>query len=308
MIMTPSDAGLPCGHEGADSECRAFIGDRRVSAVPLDDRMLAYGDGLFETMRGHRGGLPWWDAHWARLERGAARLRLALPDQPRVREEASRLLDGRDGVLKLQLGRGRGGRGYAPPVASAPTWIVSRHPLPPPSPARGLLVRWCETRLAVQPALAGLKHCNRLEQVLARAEWHDLAALDRNADEGLMLSTGGDVVCATTANLFVLSGDRWRTPPVDRCGVAGVCRQWLLDTFDIEQARLSVTDVETADAVVLTNAVRGILPVERLGAHRWSPHPRVHEWQCCLVEACPAFAMPGSATPNADPNHSPEMP
>lgn len=291
-----------------DVEFRLFAGDRQVSAVAADDRALAYGDGLFETMRACRGEVPWWDAHWSRLEHGAARLRLPVPSPARVRDEAGWLLDGRDGVLKLHLGRGRGGRGYAPPAAPGPTWILSRHPLPPPFPTGGVALRWCDTRLALQPALAGIKHCNRLEQVLARAEWQDAGATGVDADEGLMRDTGGDVVCATAANLFVLHGERWRTPPVDRCGVAGVCRQWLLGRFAIEQARLSVADVETADAVVLTSAVRGILPVARLGTRRWPPHhPDVREWQRCLAEAHPAFAKPGVMS-GADPSNPPEMP
>ena len=95
---------------------RVFVGDRRVDAVPADDRGLAYGDGLFETMRVHRGDVPWWDAHWARLARGAARLRIPLPDPAQVRGEARALLAaGGAGVLKLLLTRGSVGRGYAPP-------------------------------------------------------------------------------------------------------------------------------------------------------------------------------------------------
>ncbi|MGH8084178.1 MAG: aminodeoxychorismate lyase [Lysobacter sp.] len=274
-----------------------------MPAIASDDRALAYGDGLFETMRVHQGEVPWWDAHWSRLERGATRLQLPLPRQARVRSEAGQLLDGRDGVLKLQLSRGSGGRGYAPPPMSEPTWILSHHPLPPSPPAVGLVLRWCDTRLALQPALAGIKHCNRLEQVLARAEWQAPGTAANDADEGLMRSTDGDVVSATAANLFVLHGERWRTPPVDRCGVAGVCRQRLLERFAIEQARLSVADVETADAVVLTNAVRGILPVARLGRRYWAAHPRVAEWQRCLAKAHPAFAGLG-----ADPSNPPEMP
>lgn len=284
-----------------EGEFRAFAGDRPLAAIPVDDRALAYGDGLFETMRACRGELPWWDAHWSRLERGAARLQLPLPSPARVRTEARQLLDGRDGVLKLLLSRGSGGRGYAPPPAPEPMWILSRHPLPPAPPTDGLVVRWCDTRLARQPALAGIKHCNRLEQVLARAEWQLPA--DGDADEGLMRSTHGDVVCAIAANLFVLHGQRWRTPSVDRCGVAGVCRQWVLDRFEVEQACLSVADIETADAVVLTNAVRGILPVARLGSRCWAAHPNVGEWQRCLAEAHPAFANPGP-----DPSNPSEMP
>lgn len=260
------------------------MGDRQVAAVAADDRGLAYGDGLFETMRAHRGQVPWWDAHWARLRHGAGRLRLPLPDEARVREAAARLLDSADAVLKLIVTRGAGARGYAPPEAAVPTWILARHPSPP-APGAGLTLHWCETRLALQPALAGLKHCNRLEQVLARAEAGMTAA-----DEGLMRSTAGDVVCATAANLFVLRAGRWRTPPVDHCGVAGVCRAWLLQETDAEQARLTPEEVEAADAVILCNAVRGILPVARLGARAWAPHPAVHALRRRLAAVHPAFA------------------
>ncbi|MCM2338481.1 MAG: aminotransferase class IV [Lysobacter sp.] len=294
---------------------RVFVGTQAVDAVPPDDRGLAYGDGLFETMRAHRGDVPWWPAHWARLAAGAARLRLPLPDETQVRAEAEALLDGGSGVLKLLVTRGSGGRGYAPPPSPVPTWLLSRHPVPA-NPREGLVLRWCDTRLGVQPLLAGLKHCNRLEQVLARAEWlpahggtgapalptlddasqnvHATTAPQRRADEGLMRSTDGDVVCATAANLFVLQGDRWVTPAVDRCGIAGVCRRWVIDATGATEARLDVTDVDAADAVFLCNAVRGILPVARLGERMWAPHPRVVALQQRLAAEHPAFAPESS--------------
>lgn len=271
---------------------RVFVGDRRVDAISADDRGVAYGDGLFETMRVDAGGAPWWDAHWARLQRGAQRLRMPLPDQTQVRSEATALFDDHgDGVLKLMVTRGAGGRGYAPPANGLPTWTVSRHALPGPVCARGLVARWCETRLALQPALAGIKHCNRLEQVLARSEWSDPAAADRDADEGLMRSSDGDVVCATAANLFVLRDDHWWTPPIDRCGVAGVCRAHLLPLLQAREGRLSMAQVETADAVFLCNAVRGILTVARLGARAWPSHPAVAAARRLLARTHPGFAI-----------------
>lgn len=290
---------------------RVFVGTKAVDAVPPDDRGLAYGDGLFETMRAHRGDVPWWPAHWARLVAGAARLRLPLPDESRVRAEAVALLDGTEGVLKLLVTRGSGGRGYAPPTAAVPTWLLSRHP-PPSTPREGLVLRWCDTRLAIQPLLAGLKHCNRLEQVMARAEWlpaqggwatpsrqasdrvappdGPLPAETPVADDGLMRSTEGDVICATSANVFILHRGRWLTPAVDRCGIAGVCRRWVMATIDATEARLEVADVEAADAVFLCNAVRGILPVARLGERTWAPHPMVAALQQRLAAEHPAFA------------------
>jgi 4-amino-4-deoxychorismate lyase len=165
-----------------------------------------------------------------------------------------------------------------------PLWRISRHPLPTQS--AGLVLRWCDTRLALQPALAGLKHCNRLEQVLARSEWDDPAI-----DEGLLRSTDGDLVCATAANVFVLHGERWSTPRIDRCGVAGVCRAWVLAETGATETRIAPDDLQTADAVLLCNAVRGILPVARLEARAWAPHPAVAELRARLARAHPGFAV-----------------
>ncbi len=285
-----------CASAGHGS--RIFRGDQRVESVASDDRGLAYGDGLFETLRGTDGTLPWWPRHWGRLQRGADRLQLTIPPAAIARTEAEALLDGGDGVIKLLLTRGSGGRGYAPPAHSVPTWILSRHPLPPPAHSVPR-VRWCQTRLSVQPALAGIKHCNRLEQVLARAERDtDCPTREGPPSEGLMRSTEGDVVCATAANLFVLNNGRWSTPLIDRCGVEGTMREWVLEQLAVEQVRISMDEVESADAVVLTNAVRGILQVERLGARSWSPHPAVADLQRSLSTVHPAFPLPpGGAAP-----------
>jgi 4-amino-4-deoxychorismate lyase len=268
---------------------RIFVGEARVDAVPADDRGLAYGDGLFETMRAHLATIPWWGRHWTRLGAGAARLHIPLPPESLVCEEIARLRRDApgDAVVRLLVTRGSG-RGYAPPTAASPTWVLSLHS-PPQAPARGLQLRWCETRLALQPALAGLKHCNRLEQVLARSEWN---AVDADSDEGLMRSAEGDVVCATAANLFALDEAGWSTPPVDHCGVAGVCRGWILAETGARERRLTVGDVESAHALVLCNAVRGILPVARLGDRSWPPHPQVAALQRLLASAHPAFAVP----------------
>lgn len=268
-----------------------FVGERRADGVPAGDRGLAYGDGVFETMRARRGGVPWWDAHWARLALGARRLGLPLPREMLVRDEATRLLDGGDAVLKLLLTRGDGARGYAPGRDATPTWVLSAHPLPAPPRTEGLVLRWCAMRLSHQPLLAGIKHCNRLEQVLARGEWPAAGEPGGDAfDEGLLLDVDGDVVGATAANVLVFRDGRWRTPPVDRCGVAGVCRGWLLQEAGAVEQPLVPGDVETADAVVLCNAVRGILPVARLQGRDWPRHPAVATLAQRVAAAHPGLA------------------
>jgi 4-amino-4-deoxychorismate lyase len=265
---------------------RVFVGGTRVDALPPDNRGLSYGDGVFETMRVHRGAVHWRDAHWVRLEEGAKRLQLRLPGRACVDAHIDELLQAHpDDVLKLVVTRGAGGRGYAPRHDADPVWTLSTHPPPPPPRPGGVMVRWCDTRLAMQPLLAGIKHCNRLEQVMARGEWSQ-----DGIDEGLMRDTGGQAVCATAANLFVRHDGRWTTPPVDQCGVAGICRGWALSALGARIATLDVAQVETADAVFLCNAVRGILPVARLGARGWLPHPALAEAIGKLADAHPAFA------------------
>lgn len=265
-------------------DARVFVGDQRVDAVDPSDRGLAYGDGLFETMRAVRGSVPWWARHWNRLTQGADALGIDVPSEATVTRELAALLDGRDAVAKLILTRGSGARGYAP-GAHRPTWILSRHAVP--ETPRRLVLRWCRTTLAHQPRLAGLKHCNRLEQVLARAEW----TAGEAADDGLMLDVDGDVIAATAGNVFMLEGGGWSTPAVDRCGVRGVCRGWAMEALGAGEARITPDRLSGADAVFVCNAVRGILDVARLGEREWSPHPQVARLRERLASEHPAFAQ-----------------
>ena len=268
----------------------AYMGRDRRDAVSITNRGLNYGDGVFETMRVHRGALPFWPQHLARLREGAGRLGITMPDVDFIEARIAEMVLAVDaGVLKLLLTRGEGGRGYAPPVDAAPTWMLSLQPLPASQGA--LRVHACETRLATQPALAGIKHCNRLEQVLGRAE-----AVRAGCDEGLMRDMAGNLVCATSANLLVLHDGRWCTPPVDACGVAGVLRGWLIAQGLAEVAALTLDDLADADAdaVALCNAVRGILPVRALRARAWSPHPATGELQARLAMSYPMFRHAGA--------------
>lgn len=270
---------------------RLYTADARVDTLSPAHRGIAYGDGLFETMRVHDGHVAWWDRHLARLREGASRLGIVLPPPALVAGEVAAMArDAHAGVLKLVCSRGRGGRGYAPDPKAPCDWQLSTHPLPPAAPAQGIALRWCATRLSTQPLLAGLKHCNRLEQVLARGEREDPRASGRDADEGLMRDLQGNVVCATSANVFALVGARWTTPHVRDCGVAGVCRGVLLAALDADEALLSPRDIEAADALFLCNAVRGILPVARLAGRAWAPHPAVARAQALLAGQHPAFA------------------
>lgn len=267
-----------------------YRGRERVAALDPADRGLAYGDGVFETVLVHARRAVWWPRHWERLARGAARLGIGLPQRGWLEAELGVLLPKAPdrAVLKLILSRGASGRGYAADPDTEPTLVISMHGVPATVP-EPIALRWCETRIAIQPALAGIKHLNRLEQVLARAEWND-----PGIHEGLMLDAEDRVACATAANVFARIEGRWLTPPVDRRGVAGVARAWVLaNAPDAAEAGLSRADIESAEALFLCNAVRGILPVGSLGERRWAAHPALDELRRRLARSEPAFD-PGS--------------
>jgi 4-amino-4-deoxychorismate lyase len=257
------------------------VDGERGAAVGPQDRGLAYGDGLFETMRFVAGRIPLLERHLARLRRGCDRLGIVI-DEDRLRAELAQALAAlagelAQGVLKLIVTRGAGGRGYRVPAGVAPTRVLIASALPEYPPdwsAEGVRVRFCELRLGASPALAGIKHLNRLEQVMARREWDD-----PDIAEGLLADARGRIVEGVVTNLFVVSGGRLLTPPIDTCGVAGVMREHIL--ADVVP-RLGVPVVEAAceravlggaQEIFLCNAVVGVWPVRRIGARELQAGP-----------------------------------
>lgn len=250
------------------------IPERRIDVL---DRGLAYGDGVFRTMRLCGDHVLHWTKHYAKLSDDCARLRIDCPRISVLEDDVQRVAGAfPKGVCKIVVTRGTGGRGYAAPEQSRSTRIVSSFPYTDSMPERtrtGVRARWCHTTVTEQPALAGIKHLNRLDSVLARSEW-----TDPDIAEGLMLDREGWVIEGTMSNVFVLEGNRLATPRLDKAGVAGVqrarlfskCRQAGLDCLE---ARIDRDRLVAADAVYLTNSVIGLWWISQLEAKTWPLHP-----------------------------------
>jgi 4-amino-4-deoxychorismate lyase len=271
---------------------RTLVNGIDAGHVSAADRGLSFGDGVFETMLVADGRSIGWDAHLARLRRGCSVLGIDAPKSKVLRDEAEQLV-GQEAraVLKLIVTRGEGGRGYAPARQTSPTRILSLHAIPVfgnQDYQSGVTVRWCELRLAHQPRLAGIKHLNRLEQVLARGEWQDPAIA-----EGLLCDAEGRVISATAANLFVVRAGQLTTPAVHRCGIAGTMREWVMARDSVQVNDLSPDQIESADELFLTSSLRGILPVARLGGRTWRPGPVTRALQQRLWREVPAL-LPGA--------------
>jgi 4-amino-4-deoxychorismate lyase len=240
-------------------------------ALAANDRGFHYGDGLFETALLHEGSVRYLDAHLNRLYAGCERLKILPPDRAQLLAEIEKVTTKlRSGVLKIVLTRGPSDRGYRPSRSALPTRVVALYPAPEPQPDRLLRIRWCETRLGRNARLAGIKHLNRLEQVLAQAEWTEAAIA-----EGLVLDTEGEVVSGTASNLFVVRDGVLLTPDLRFCGVRGVMREQVLRVA--EQLGLSSSeeplwpqDLATAEEVFVTSAIRGVRSVGLLESMQWT--------------------------------------
>jgi 4-amino-4-deoxychorismate lyase len=243
----------------------------RSRAIALDDRGFHYGDGVFETARLTEGRIRFLEDHLARLADGCERLRIPAPPPQVLLNEIDRVIEShREGVLKIVVTRGTGLRGYRPPKNAEPTRVVALHPLPSEPIPREIKARWCETRLARNPALAGIKHLNRLENVLAQAEWND-----PDIGEGLMLDTEGELVSGTASNVFMVRDGTLVTPDLRYCGVRGVVRAQVLKAatrlgLATSEEPLWPRDVEEASEIFVTNAIRGLRSIVSLGELHWN--------------------------------------
>ncbi|WP_049721612.1 aminodeoxychorismate lyase [Gilvimarinus polysaccharolyticus] len=250
-----------------------WINGKQRHQLSALDRGLAYGDGLFETCRLHDGRLPLWSRHLQRLQTSAAAfgIELNIIQLQAWLDTALAVLDDAaiaHGTVKVIVTRGVGGRGYRPSQSAATTIVLAvfadNLELLTAShvPAH---IRVCAMTLGRNRILAGHKHLNRLENVLARAEWQDDAT-----DEGLMLDDCANVIEATAHNIFIYRDGCWHTPALTEAGVAGVMRQLIIDELapccnvSVIVAPITLLDVCRADEVLLCNSNRGVRSVASL--------------------------------------------
>lgn len=254
-----------------------LVNGEQQQQVSVLERAFQCGDGLFETLRVADGEPQHWQRHLRRLRKGCERLLMPLPDEELLWAEGSGLCrEVESGVLKIILSRGRGQRGYAVPAGLEPTRVISLSVPPHYPPAwqtQGVRLTVCETPLGINPRLAGIKHLNRLEQVLARAEWQD-----GDISEGLMLDMEGRLIEGTMSNVFCVQGAELFTPDLCRCGVEGITRERVIEAASgaghkVVITDMSVDDLKQADEVFVCNSLIGVWPVRQLDEKKWLPGP-----------------------------------
>ena len=262
-----------------------LVNGAAVDSISARDRGLAYGDGVFRTfpLRGKRPVL--WQRQYAKLAHDCLALRIACPAVEAFERDLALIAATQsDCIVKIMVTRGEGARGYAPPAQAPCTRIVTASPLPqyPQDRAeQGVRIHFCRIRLACQPALAGIKHLNRLENVLARAEWSDPGIA-----EGIMCDADDNIICGTMSNVFIFRDGTLLTPDLARCGVAGVMRDLVIELAGAHAVPLRVTaigidELLAAEEVFVVNSVIGLWPVVALDRKVWKSGPqsrRFRQW------------------------------
>jgi 4-amino-4-deoxychorismate lyase len=254
--------------------------------IEITDRGFQYGDGLFETIEVRDGQAAFLERHLERLKAGCQRLYIPFPGAELLGLEAAELSSMQSrAVLKIIVTRGSGGRGYRQPEAIQTTRVLSLHPYPDYPETyqeQGILACFCTTRLGLNPGLAGIKHLNRLEQVMARAEWND-----PDIQEGLMLDVNDQVIEGTMTNLFYVKHNSLYTSVLDQSGVAGIMRNIIISVsaecgVPVIEHLFTKDELLLADEVFVCNSIIGIWPVKQIATKNFSVGPMTKTLQIQL--------------------------
>jgi 4-amino-4-deoxychorismate lyase len=240
--------------------------------ITVNDRGFQYGDGLFETIEVKDGQPIFFEQHLQRLSVGCSKLKIPNLNTKQIIDECYFVCEhSKQAVLKIIISRGSGGRGYPQPKVIQPTRVISLHPFPeyPHSYSdQGINARFCETQLGLNPALAGVKHLNRLEQVMARAEWDD-----PTIQEGIMSDINNHVIEGTMTNLFYAIDTVIYTSSLQLAGVSGVIRNIIKNLIyehglTLIEHNYCKETLLAADEAFVCNSIIGLWPVKRIeGSH-----------------------------------------
>ena len=250
--------------------------------VAADDRGLNFGDGLFETIAVHNSQMLFWDAHWSRLQQGCECLAINCPDESIVLDDIKRVIgDQPEGVLKLVITRGRSRQGYRFAPDHVTTRVVRYLPWPGQVEEinnQGIAVKYSRHRLGMS-AFAGIKHLNRIEQIMAGAELHKT-----NFAEVICCDENDNIIECSSANIFMVRDNRLYTPRLDRHGIRGVMRDRVLmyaqqHEIPTSETTISKNMLHTADEVFITNSIIGIRPVVQIENTRFATGRLTRQWQ-----------------------------
>ena len=244
-------------------------------AITPFDRGFAYGDGVFRTMRIKSCVPVDWPQHYQKLVADCAAIGIVCPSAELLMNDLQQFFNpDENSVAKIIITRGEGERGYATPAITTPMRVIVKFAMRQYIEeyySKGVRLHLCETRLSKQPKLAGIKHLNRLENVMARMEWRDDSIFD-----GLLLDDQANVIECTMSNVFARFKNHIITPNLSQCGVSGITRQQIINVAKVLKSTIEVTTLPLhqlleADEVIVCNSLYGAFQVRQIVDKTWLP-------------------------------------
>lgn len=257
----------------------SLINGKFSKTVSVLDRGLSYGDGLFETMAWSHTkynnfvGVEFWSRHLERLKTSCSRMKIKIPkkmvfDKYKIKILKKSLSMGlKEGILKIIITRGVGGRGYKFEKDIAPTVILLSFPkvrVENKFLDKGVNLKFCKSPIFINRQLAGIKHLNRIDSVMARSEWQSKKFFD-----GVLLDESENIIDGTMTNIFFSKNNILYTPHLNKCGINGIMRQVVIEKAvmffdDIQEIIINRKDFMLYSEMFITNSIIKVLPVKRL--------------------------------------------
>jgi len=268
-----------------DVPVQSLINGQRAERISIRDRGFQYGDGCFETVRVLSNKPILWSAHLKRLKNACKTLHLSVNFELLKGEITQLLQDNKtaDVILKITVTRGEGGRGYTPPEHANCTRIIQLIDYVAADTTNGARAVVCQHRLSSNSLLGGIKHLNRLDQVIASAQ------IPADFDEGLCLDEQGSVIEGCRSNLLLAIDNQLVTPDLGKSGVEGVMLNYLIDKFKVLDTRvlrktISLRELKTASEIFLCNSVFGIWPVAEIENEDWRMNREKRHFSAAALE------------------------
>ena len=259
-----------------------LINGKFKDSISVLDRGLAYGDGFFETMQwlGKNNeslqGVEFWNRHVKRIIKSAKILKIKIPNKNIFAEYKNKILtaaqkkDIYEGILKIIITRGVGGRGYSYENNMKPTIIFIVFPNAIPKQIESVNVKICKSTISDNVDISGLKHLNRLDSVQARSEWNN-----KNIFEGIFIDNNENILEGTMTNIFFVKNKSLVTPSIISSGINGIMREVVLvygkkffNEIIIREIRKH--EIENFDEMFLTNSIIKVLPVKKCGKKKFT--------------------------------------
>ena len=256
-----------------------LINGEELSEVSIFSRNFQFGDGLFETCIGRDGKILFWSKNFDRLNFGCEKLNINKISESIWLHDIKRALNlftKKHFILKLILSRGNSLRGYGYKDDIEPTRVVIISEMQKSKVNKVFSLEYSKSGYHSNPKLAGIKHCNRLEQILARSSL--------SSNEAIMLDEKENVISVTQGNIYFIFENTLLTPKLDRCGVIGSRRSLILELarsikLDAMESDISMDQIQKADEVFISNSVIGIQPISSIEGNKLSLNPLTEKIQ-----------------------------